>query len=79
MNSLRFGGRKLGTRNCENCPSTKQINLLPLNSLLCTQNRVKMADEMGTVITINNFATEMSAFDPVVESNHLYGLVDMGR
>ncbi|KAF8860868.1 putative retrograde regulation protein 2 [Acephala macrosclerotiorum] len=37
-----------------------------------------MADEMGTVITIDNFTTSMSQFNPGNESNHLYGLVDMG-
>ncbi|KAE8443037.1 hypothetical protein EG329_002431 [Mollisiaceae sp. DMI_Dod_QoI] len=37
-----------------------------------------MADGMGTVITIDNFKTEMSEFNPDNESSHLYGLVDMG-
>jgi hypothetical protein len=38
-----------------------------------------MADEMGSVITIDNFSTKMSPFDPNRTENHLYGLVDMGR
>ncbi|PMD13305.1 putative retrograde regulation protein 2 [Hyaloscypha hepaticicola] len=37
-----------------------------------------MADEMGSVITIDNFTTKMSSFDPNRTQNHLYGLVDMG-
>ena len=38
-----------------------------------------MADEMGSVITIENFTAKMSSFDPNRTQNHLYGLVDMGR
>jgi hypothetical protein len=38
-----------------------------------------MAGEMGSVITIDNFSTKMSPFDPNRTENHLYGLVDMGR
>jgi hypothetical protein len=37
------------------------------------------AAAMGSVITIDNFATKMSSFNPNHAENHLYGLVDMGR
>jgi hypothetical protein len=32
-----------------------------------------------TEITIDNFGSAMSPFDPASTSKHLYGLVDMGR
>jgi len=43
------------------------------------EHKYKMADTMGSVITIDNFTSKMSPFDPNHASSHLYGLVDMGR
>jgi retrograde regulation protein 2 len=40
-----------------------------------------MADDIGEVITIDNFTTKMPQFDPssAIGKRALYGLVDMGR
>ena len=38
-----------------------------------------MADAMGSVITIDNYATKMSTFQPDGTRRPLYALVDMGR
>lgn len=66
------------------CSQARKLGNLPLQTFSnsfphpnITVTSVKMADEMGTVITIDNFTTSMSQFNPGNESNHLYGLVDM--
>ena len=51
----------------------------PFPTTLPADDTHNMAAEMGPVITIDNFATKMSSFDPSHTENHLYGLVDMGR
>jgi hypothetical protein len=38
-----------------------------------------MESNMGTIITIDNYATQMSPFNPEDGSKSLHGLVDMGR
>lgn len=38
-----------------------------------------MTNEMGDVITIDNYMSKMSGFDPDSTGKQLYGLVDMGR
>lgn len=38
-----------------------------------------MTENMGSVITIDNFASKMPSLDASKTGNHLYGLVDMGR
>lgn len=63
-----------------------QLSRVIYTSFVCesfSYNQVALLQKiiaMGTVITIDNFTTALSPFDPAIShSNHLYGLVDMGR
>jgi hypothetical protein len=61
---------------------TKLPSLTPLTKIKSSQVppiTIRMASEMGTVITIDNYVTQMSPFNPDSGNKSLYGLVDMGR
>jgi len=68
---------------CGACHQKLPSRLHPLESsstLLTGFNSIAtMADQMGDIITIDNFTAKMPKFDPTGTSKPLYGLVDMGR
>jgi hypothetical protein len=67
------------TGNTSNPGPTFSLQLLLYSTSHNSPHTAKMTDAMGSAVTIDNFTTQMSSFDPNRTENHLYGLVDMGR
>ena len=68
------GVSKFPEAGCSLKPSST-ITLQTSSSLANT----RMAAPMDSVITLDNFTSKLSQFDPHSTSQTFYGLVDMGR